>query len=732
MADELEMLTASFDADLSKFDAKLDKLVSDFNASSLKVEARNASLIAKMNSQFGQLSFTKIAGAVGATAIIDQMVNSSKALADQTLNTAKAVGVNAETLQGLSLVARRANVDQDTLTTSLEFFSAQVGAAQLKQTPFGSAMKQLGVDIKNGPEVALMSLADNIGKLPIAQQDAVAKMALGRGGIVNLAWLTDGSKNIQAMIAGFKQMGLIVPVEQLEKVEQIFNAWGDIKTEALVGFMEGFSSFAGDVSSPAFQAAMQNFGQVVGDVAGFVVKMAPYIPQLIELYAAFNAAKGGAMIGGGLAGLAGPEAVPFGMAAGALAGGAAGFFGSRAALTPNANGATMPTPGAPPGGSANLSGVLDPNLAAKNAATIAALNKQLGQQIRDTATKAEDADVEMVKAQNDAMLEMAKGTAAYYDLNKQAIEQNAALDIKKTYDAETAAIDAILDRSQAQMAAINAEKMSETQKAAEIQKISLAAGQEETNTAAETASKIETINANKNKALIQNDWQYQQSLQNLIQLNDEIRSGLTDVGVAGLTSFKAMGQAASQFLLQLAQMIDKLYVMQPLMDSLLGPSGTSGGGLLGGFLTNIFGSDNGFAAINSQAGADIAALNFADGGYTGAGGKYQPAGIVHKGEFVFDQDSVDRIGVPTLMALQRGYAGGGFVGAPPAIARAAGISAPVIVQQFDLSGAVVTDELFAQVQRTADTSAQRAVATYDRHALPARVRVLTSDPRRGY
>ena len=38
----------------------------------------------------------------------------------------------------------------------------------------------------------------------------------------------------------------------------------------------------------------------------------------------------------------------------------------------------------------------------------------------------------------------------------------------------------------------------------------------------------------------------------------------------------------------------------------------------------------------------------ADGGYTGAGGKYEPAGIVHKGEYVFSQEDVQRIGLNNL------------------------------------------------------------------------------------
>ncbi|HCI5685029.1 lambda family phage tail tape measure protein [Klebsiella sp. GL120222-02] len=50
----------------------------------------------------------------------------------------------------------------------------------------------------------------------------------------------------------------------------------------------------------------------------------------------------------------------------------------------------------------------------------------------------------------------------------------------------------------------------------------------------------------------------------------------------------------------------------------------------------------------------IAGVGFAEGGYTGPGGKYQPAGIVHKGEYVFDQASTNRIGVSQLEALRNG------------------------------------------------------------------------------
>ena len=57
---------------------------------------------------------------------------------------------------------------------------------------------------------------------------------------------------------------------------------------------------------------------------------------------------------------------------------------------------------------------------------------------------------------------------------------------------------------------------------------------------------------------------------------------------------------------------------------------------------------------------------YADGGYTGDGEKYQPAGIVHKGEYVLDANTTKALGLNKMPGLsQEGYATGGKVGAPP-------------------------------------------------------------------
>jgi len=62
------------------------------------------------------------------------------------------------------------------------------------------------------------------------------------------------------------------------------------------------------------------------------------------------------------------------------------------------------------------------------------------------------------------------------------------------------------------------------------------------------------------------------------------------------------------------------------------------------------------------------AQEFAEGGYTGPGAKYQPAGIVHAGEYVLTQEQVNELGIDAIEAFANGarpslpgYAAGGLV-----------------------------------------------------------------------
>jgi hypothetical protein len=103
--------------------------------------------------------------------------------------------------------------------------------------------------------------------------------------------------------------------------------------------------------------------------------------------------------------------------------------------------------------------------------------------------------------------------------------------------------------------------------------------------------------------------------------------------------------------------------LQNLLSSLV--DATLQAALLGkGPLSGLFGG----------AGSGIlgAMFGWADGGYTGDGGKYEPAGVVHRGEYVMSKAATRRIGVGNLEAMHRaakrpGYAEGGYGGSAPTL-----------------------------------------------------------------
>lgn len=122
-------------------------------------------------------------------------------------------------------------------------------------------------------------------------------------------------------------------------------------------------------------------------------------------------------------------------------------------------------------------------------------------------------------------------------------------------------------------------------------------------------------------------------------------SGLSDQ----LTEFLTTGKASfKDFASSIIGMIVKMIAQMVIFNTLSGLMPGGGGGS--------------FSFANMLGGGGKAAKGYANGGYTGDGGKYEPKGIVHGGEFVFTKEATKRIGTRNLYKLMRGYANGGVVG----------------------------------------------------------------------
>ncbi|HDR2864238.1 TPA: phage tail tape measure protein [Enterobacter asburiae] len=174
--------------------------------------------------------------------------------------------------------------------------------------------------------------------------------------------------------------------------------------------------------------------------------------------------------------------------------------------------------------------------------------------------------------------------------------------------------------------------------------------------------------------------EYQDSATNVFSSVQQI-SQATFSGLAGqLTSLTTTGKASfrdftSSILKMIVSVINQLLVAYTIQSAM--------GWVSGGAKTSSAGQSFAVPSFRPQ-GFDV-------GGFTGHGGKYEPAGIVHRGEFVFTKESTSRIGVANLYRLMRGYASGGLVGGGSAAgAGMDGISvyAPVSISQQGSDGSI--------------------------------------------
>lgn len=210
----------------------------------------------------------------------------------------------------------------------------------------------------------------------------------------------------------------------------------------------------------------------------------------------------------------------------------------------------------------------------------------------------------------------------------------------------------------------------------------------------------------------------------------------TDTAAQGLNTF---GGGLDQFGNKLASSL-----------SGAGASSSGGGGLFGGLFSGIgklfgFGGGGGFnigssATVPTSGFDPFSALpiGFDSGGYTGPGGKYEPAGIVHKGEVVFSQADVARNGgVAVVDAIRLGkkwYADGGAAVDVMPMRRpstgAANSNSSGIVHRTEMNVTMKVDGANSKESEQAGYEGmKRALDEYDQHVLPDRVQFINNNKR---
>lgn len=178
----------------------------------------------------------------------------------------------------------------------------------------------------------------------------------------------------------------------------------------------------------------------------------------------------------------------------------------------------------------------------------------------------------------------------------------------------------------------------------------------------------------------------------ILELQKEVTRGLVDDLLEGKDAAEVFNNALKKIATTL---------LDSAFEQFFNPTSSGGIGGFSGFFSSLF-------------------KGFAGGGYTGQGGQYEPAGVVHKGEYVVPKSVVDKVGVKNLERSLGGYASGGLVNS--GLSRSVSTGTPSSSSsgininynpQIDATGASVetVQRLERAIQNDRDQFAARTIAT---------------------
>ena len=242
-------------------------------------------------------------------------------------------------------------------------------------------------------------------------------------------------------------------------------------------------------------------------------------------------------------------------------------------------------------------------------------------------------------------------------------EAEARRQIVQLYQEQGAQLDLLLPR----MAAL-AEQTGNPQALANVQRMSI---------------ELERMRATTNELVQSIGTTFEQSFSSALE---SLASGTVSLAEAGRQFFVNMAQGMARFAAEQLAAIARTRVLQALakrsggdnvgqgaaeLTTAAGATAVAGGVVSAGATalqtaaTTLQSAATTLLIANSMS----SAVGFSGGGYTGPGGKYQVAGVVHRGEGVLNQREIRALGGPAgfyalRAAIANGYAGGGLVTMP--------------------------------------------------------------------
>ena len=589
-----------------------------------------------------QMQAAAIAAGILGSAFLVLAKDSVDAM-DKMNEASQKTGIAVEALSQLGYAAKMSGVDTESFTSAMVKFNRAIAEGATGSGSAAAAFKAIGISAaelkSSNPDEILARVAEKFsGYADGATKTALAVAIFGRAGADMIPMLNEGSKGIAAMREEADKLGATINTSAAKAADQ-FNDNLDRMMIKMKSFVKGIASeviptlnilmetfLAGNSLMNVIDAGMNL--NLEGGMTGVGAQLARAELQLreaderdkarlkakVDAYrSAYNAMKS--------------------------------ISGAPAATTsalPQAP--SLPDAAAGKAGDAFLKG------------------------LKERVTKAGEGEIAMLRLQAAEKLVSAQAEPllAMLSSNKWA-EGSEKFNLSLEQSTEALAFQAsLIGKSAQEVELLNTEYRIQADLKRQIADLTRGIGDADSEVVAQMTANAQAQIAIQ-QAMIRARQTEQQSMgmgmgQAFQSYVDQAGNAAKNVEMAFSNAFRAMEDGIVQFAMT-GQMNFNQFANAIIADIMRIYVRMAITGLISQFVLPMFSTTPGVSSNPAYMGP--AAPGRATGGYTGDGGKYEPAGIVHKGEFVMTKEATNRIGVGTLYRMMRGHADGGLVGSSP-------------------------------------------------------------------
>lgn len=611
---DLTMETVAFQRDISK-------AVSSLKSGSDQMQSSLARLEAKANSFASTVKGTLVAAlSYQAVKGFAEFVRGSLEATGGLGEFAQQLGVSTDFLQEMQYAATQVGLSQDDLATSFAKLTANIGGALEGNKQLQLSFKNLGVSIVDAggnvksTEDVFREVVAAISKIPnAAQRAAAAKDLMGKSAQKMMPLLEGGAQGLRDMEKAARDAGAVIDGSTIEAADKAADA---------IAALEIQSKKLADSIIAESATAIYELTQRVKELSeseGFRTGLNSIRDAVIGIGLA--AISGIEQIGNLINVLKNPSLANLKKVYDGSVFGVLGKLGTN--KFDNANIVNGPIAPPPPGvtfgkdtssGGGKRASFLsqeDVNNAKADAKVIKELSDQL-LHFADARAQAIDQAVKRLSdtASPEAVSKVRALAAQIFDSKAQKDLTDSINDTIKSYDDQAAVLR--MTASDAEAYRVEQSLLNE-----QIRRFGTVS--------AEARAQIEAAGEAVRTRVAQTDAEAK-IYQREVELSDQLRQGLLDVGTAGIEGFDSMADAARRFTQQILEAIVQMYVLKPLIESVLGEGGTSafGAGGLGGIIGSIFGSGGAGASSSGLVFGPLPA--FASGGVSDKPGIFAESG----------------------------------------------------------------------------------------------------------